>query len=525
MKKNSLFFIELFALVGFMSLASCTKENLGNGTQFHATMEGCTDQNSKTILNGTSLEWVSGEQIAIYGTVGGGIYSATPQTPATVAVFDNVSGETGSAPFRAFYPTTLSSNGVNVTLPKTQTYVEGSINEFPMYAESSTNELSFKNVCGVLKLHLTKANTNISSIAITAASEINGTFSIDYNGGDPELEYVSGGTKTTKLICTTAQSIANGKDFYIYLPEGTYSGLEIVLNTDEGGYCMKTAKASRPVSVVRSRYTLITLGSDDLTFTTPQLLTGLFSISETEQVHFAKGNLQYRASTGSWRFAEHQWDYVGTQTADGGGYYGGTVSGSDNNYISDTYNGWIDLFGWGTGNNPTLTTMGYDYYDDYSTFTDWGDAISGGNNASNPWRTLSKDEWYYLYRSRTGATTKRGVGMVNGVFGAIFLPDNWTAPAGVSFTSDYNVLNRYDADEWAAMEAAGALFLPAAGYRGLTTVENAGHWGYYWESTQADNGTQARYLSVKTSLIGGGTVSATGTTDPWFGYSVRLVRN
>ena len=74
------------------------------------------------------------------------------------------------------------------------------------------------------------------------------------------------------------------------------------------------------------------------------------------------------------------------------------------------------------------------------------------------------------------------------------------------------------------MEAAGALFLPAAGYRGLTTVEHAGHWGYYWESTQADNGTQARYLSVKTSLTAAGAVSATGTTDPWFGYSVRLAR-
>ena len=267
------------------------------------------------------------------------------------------------------------------------------------------------------------------------------------------------------------------------------------------------------------------MGGDDLTFTTPQSLTGLFSVSATQQVRFAKGNLQYRASTGSWRFAENQWDYVGTQTADGGGYYGGFVSGSDNNNISDTYNGWIDLFGWGTGNNPTLTTMGYDYYDDYSTFTDWGTAISGGSNASNPWRTLSRDEWYYLYRSRTGATTKRGVGRVNGVFGAIFLPDSWTAPAGVPFTSGYDVLNVYNSEDWAAMEAAGALFLPAAGYRGLTTVEYAGHWGFYWESTQADNGTQARYLSVKTSLTAAGAVSATGTTDPWFGYSVRLVQN
>lgn len=45
------------------------------------------------------------------------------------------------------------------------------------------------------------------------------------------------------------------------------------------------------------------------------------------------GNLQYQASTGIWRFAEHQYDYIG--------------SGNEN--ISTSYSGWIDLFGWGTG--------------------------------------------------------------------------------------------------------------------------------------------------------------------------------
>ncbi len=521
MRKVQVCIVSLVTLFLLISLTSCKKEVSGNGTQFRATMEVCVS--AKTALDGTAINWVAGDLIKIYGTTGSGIYSATPQTPATVAMFDNVSGETGNAPFRAYYPSTLTTDGVNIFLPATQTYVAGSINEFPMYAESGSNELAFKNLCGVLKLHLTKSSTSISSIAITTNSPINGTFSVDYNGGDPELVHVSGGKNTTKLTCATPQSIANGKDFYIYLPEGSYSGLEIVMNTDEGGYCVKTA--NRAINVVRSQYTLITLGSDDITFITPQSLTGAFSISATEQVCFAKGNLQYRASTGSWRFAEHQWDYVGTQTADGGGYYGGTVSGSDNNNISDTYNGWIDLFGWGTGDNPTLMTIGYDYYDDYSTFSDWGDAISGGSNASNPWRTLSKDEWYYLYRSRTNASSKRGVGSVNGVFGAIFLPDNWTTPAGVSFTSGYNWRNRYDADEWAAMEAAGALFLPAAGNRGLTSVEHAGHWGYYWSSTPADNGNGKRYMSVKTSLTAAGTVSTTGTSDPWFGYSVRLAKN
>ena len=36
------------------------------------------------------------------------------------------------------------------------------------------------------------------------------------------------------------------------------------------------------------------------------MLPGAFSVSATQQVHFSQGNLQYRASTNSWRFAEHQ---------------------------------------------------------------------------------------------------------------------------------------------------------------------------------------------------------------------------
>ena len=95
-------------------------------------------------------------------------------------------------------------------------------------------------------------------------------------------------------------------------------------------------------------------------------LPGLFSVSQDQQVQFSQGNLQYRASTNTWRFAEHQWDYVGSQKSSFVGEVdgvsiiweniGGTVSGSDNSEISPTYNGWIDLFGWGTsgynGKNP-----------------------------------------------------------------------------------------------------------------------------------------------------------------------------
>ena len=41
-------------------------------------------------------------------------------------------------------------------------------------------------------------------------------------------------------------------------------------------------------------------------------LNGTFTINGSgDKVQFSQGNLQYRASTGTWRFAENQWDIIG----------------------------------------------------------------------------------------------------------------------------------------------------------------------------------------------------------------------
>ena len=224
-------------------------------------------------------------------------------------------------------------------------------------------------------------------------------------------------------------------------------------------------------------------------------LPGLFSVSATKQVHFSQGNLQYQASTNTWRFAEHQYDYVGTQTADERGNYGGNVSGSDNRSISSTYSGWIDLFGWGTGSNPTLSSTSFE---DYGTFMDWGcNAIINGGNTVNQWRTLTIAEWNYLLNTRTDASSKRGTGNINGVGGLIILPDSWTLPSECSFTSGFTTYdwahNSYTLAQWAQMEAAGAVFLPAAGNRYGTNDNYVGNLGNYWSSTPF-NESSAYYM-------------------------------
>ena len=257
-----------------------------------------------------------------------------------------------------------------------------------------------------------------------------------------------------------------------------------------------------------------------------------FSISESKQIYFSQGNLQYQASTGTWRFAEHQYDIIG----------------ADNANISETYEGWIDLFGWGTsgwnsGANAyqpySTSTTKSDYYPggDYTNNltgsyanADWGvyNAISNGGNQVGQWRTLTKDEWSYLISGRVQAGNLMGMGKINNLNGLILLPDGWKTPSSVIFDSfesvNYyynNSINVYSQDEWAVMQSYGAVFLPAAGSRNGTVVNN-GSRGNYWSSSY-NNYDLAYDLYFYESYVSAN--DSQYTSDRWHGFSVRVVQD
>ena len=200
---------------------------------------------------------------------------------------------------------------------------------------------------------------------------------------------------------------------------------------------------------------------------------GEFSISNSKKVAFSSGNLQYQASTKTWRFAENQWDYIG---------------GANSN-ISSSYSGWIDLFGWGTGDNPTLTKSN-------SSFVDWG-KNNINNEAPNTWRTLTRAEWEYVLGGRPNSHSLYGTATVNNVHGLIILPDDWNEP-NLSFTSGIKGWenNVYSTAEWKELEYEGAVFLPAAGGRSYSTMYDVQDHGYYWSSYDED------YLYFSSNLAG-----------------------
>lgn len=253
-------------------------------------------------------------------------------------------------------------------------------------------------------------------------------------------------------------------------------------------------------------------------------LHGIFSISASKQIQFSQGNLQYRPRINSWRFAPHQYDYAG----------------ADNQYVTQlaTCNVWIDLFGYGTSgwdrgaarflpyetntnnNEYNASNSGDDLTGDYAN-ADWGyrNPIINGGNQSGIWRTLTNTEWTYLLQQRPNAAQLQGLATVVNMHGLVLLPDNWVCPTGISFNStatNYSS-NTYDATVWQIMEEAGAVFLPAAGYRMGSTFTSGGNEGYYWSTTHFD-----RYSShaVLFNTTGGSGMSHTACSQA---CSVRLI--
>ena len=246
----------------------------------------------------------------------------------------------------------------------------------------------------------------------------------------------------------------------------------------------------------------------------PCYINGEFSVSEDCQVYFSKGNLQFQASTYTWRFAENQWDYVGTEIPDLNGDFGGTVPGSSNHLISTDYSGWIDLFAWGSAINPTLVE-----YMNITDFVDWGTKpISNAGGHAYPWRTLTDEEWdYLLYERQTPSRIRFTKGIVNDVRGLILLPDDWSA-------SVYQLNNINNAGVYTGniisetiwkdvLEAHGAVFLPCAGKRVMYDVSSVGRRGYYWLTKRG------WYLDFLDSNF----PYTYNPYNSYYGFSVRLV--
>lgn len=228
-------------------------------------------------------------------------------------------------------------------------------------------------------------------------------------------------------------------------------------------------------------------------------LSGRFTINaQGDSVRFARGNLMYNYETDKWYTAEKQYEVLGDLNL---------------RFGDNTYTGSIDLFGWSTENSDYGKQWKYKDEEFNGDFKDWGELFIGDEKE---WSTLSETEWNYIMDRKKG--DKKLWTMIaltsDSLNGLALFPDDWVAPACASemVYGFYNLddtpnyrKNTFMLDEWAELEAAGAVFIPLAGARagfwgntwtgsaesslsnplslGYDWVDNVNWMGYYWLST------------------------------------------
>ncbi|MBR6285530.1 MAG: hypothetical protein IKR18_00860 [Bacteroidaceae bacterium] len=172
-------------IFSFLALASCSHDDIivSKPTVFTAVTEGSlTDGQSRVTLTGTSLSWQLGDQIRVAAFPVGSVYPVNGYFEATsggssTTSFVHVSGDplnSISGRYLAGYPAqSIGMSGdldkaigfwentlnVGIGIKIRQEYAPGSVDPhtFPMFAESSTTNLSFRNMSALLCFKITSS--------------------------------------------------------------------------------------------------------------------------------------------------------------------------------------------------------------------------------------------------------------------------------------------------------------------------------------------------------------------------------
>ena len=221
-----------------------------------------------------------------------------------------------------------------------------------------------------------------------------------------------------------------------------------------------------------------------------------FTIGNGKKVNFSRSNAHFGPS--GWYLAANQYDYEETWFSNepvSHFAWGTWGSYSDPNTPSNIID-YSDYY------HPKTSANGYTYISNYD-----GSFQGTIPNESGTWRVMTQEEWNYLLNTRkvNNGQEPYGFGKVYGRNGLIVLPDDWDGSADPDFQygTAYGWPNVYRGSKWEAMESAGAVFLPAAGYRlqgattSGTTYYHSDVWstdilGGYWSSTKCSN--SAAYL-------------------------------
>ena len=180
---------------------------------------------TKTVLDGTKVKWVAGDQICVNGETSDALTIAEP-----AASVDFTFGSDLAAEKKAVYPASFWTSDGTITLPATQTLgtsasFDTDVEPLCAYAASG-NTLTFSHTCAIIKVQL-KVGADDDKISYVEFSgnndeQVSGAFTINYSTGALASTSSAGDDKIVQV--TVGQALTSTVlPVYIVVPAGNYS--------------------------------------------------------------------------------------------------------------------------------------------------------------------------------------------------------------------------------------------------------------------------------------------------------------
>ncbi len=541
--KNRYIFAVL--LCGLAIISGCQKdemENIPEGALMISSESYASSDGSKTSVSDASVQWENSDEVKLNGET------------KTVTVSDGKAYVTDftipSTPFYGNYPANLTVgtpniDNTNVTVPASynSTY-SGSrqVLHLPMVAKAEGNAkaIRFRHITAAVKVvvkNTTGVDVVLDSVVVSSRGvQLSGTRSVTIGVGSASVAAQASGDvaaadTSVRVVFTDSPVIQMGgsdiKEVQVPILPIAAGNLTIKVYTHVPGMVEADNQfvfSHRASNNALERNVMMTARINLKSSGTGMVIVpkGLFSVSSTKKVYFSQGNLFASVKNGNitdYKFADNQYSTAESSSMN-----------VNNNYVG--YTGNVGLFGWGNNSNNlnTSTTPGDYASTDLTESTDWGSLSISGTHTG--WRTLTSLEWSYLLNpnGNSGRSDNFRYAMANihSTNGLILFPDGFNPTTmGVTIsnenpqatTSSQVEYTLYSDDNWAKMEAAGAIFLPAAGIRNGTSVSVVSAQGNYWSATCYSNDQAHRLLFSESDF------APYNAHSRYLGCSVRLVKD
>ena len=499
MKKYILPFMSIAML---MAMASCSssddevaeikEESKLVPMTFTATQESNTGTRAE--LNGNSVDWQTGDKISVFDGTGAEGNRVFTLTDVETGKFSGTASSTATK-FTAVYPytsgATLESDcKVNgITLPAEQTATPNSFDPkaaLMMAYTTDKSKLDFKNAVSLVKV---TTDFPCKKIVLSANEYIAGTGTLTMTFNSANDTYTSsftfsyGNSKTITLKPATAgDNIAIGT-YYIVVPPITLpNGFSISFHASDE-YCVYTRTSIKSNTFNRSKI------KDFGTFKK----TG----NTWEWSHTSRGNVDasQEVDMGEFEIGGTNYRLIFTKsnlTKDG---------------LANAETGYGDYFAWGA-KEP------------------WYSSINNSSSNCDDWTAtwISGKEDGYVSKNKPTLSKEYGANEVLSTLDDTahkILGGEWQIPTKAIWEALTNLSSKgWDTDKkgYVFENNGQTLFLPAAGFVGVSSFFNVGSIGYYWTGT-ASSSTCAYHL-----YFNSGGVDAQADYYRCHGFSVRPVR-